>query len=113
MEEYKLYQKYTTDKNSKSDFKKNKEYIFIGMSKTPNYWFLYKSDSEVVTNLNLTLNLETFTHFGLDFFKIIKDLNLEKNVVNNKLHGFYAKTTLTNPNLKPILKDKLKNILNR
>ena len=111
MEEYKLYQKYTTDENSDSDFKNNEEYIFIGMSKTPNYWFLYKSNSKVVTNL--TLNLETFTHFGLDFFKIIKDLNLEKNIVNNELYGYYVKTTSTNPNLKPLLKDKLKNILNR
>jgi hypothetical protein len=110
MEEYKLYQKYTTDENSDLDFKKNKEYIFIGMSKTPNYWFLYKSNSEFV---NLNMSLKTFTHFGLDFFKIIKDLNLEKNVVNDELYGYDVKTTLTNPNLKPILKDKLKNILNR
>ena len=106
VKELKLYNKYKNINNP------DKEYIYIGIGNNGFYWFL---------NENEDYNL-LFTYLknnGFDPDKIIKDLNLETytNIVGIKyIKGynifFYSKYDIKTY-FKPILKDKINNILNR
>ena len=106
IKELKLYYKY---KNINIP---NTEYIFIGIDNKNYYWFIYKNeifdtpfsflnnydfDSEQIVN---ALNLET--SFDEDGEKCIKGYEWE----------IYSEENVET-NFKPILKDKLNNIINR
>ena len=107
IEQLKLYNKYI-------DIEDNIEYIYIGIGNNNYYCFLYKNE-------NHKQWFSTLNSYGFDSNEIVKELNLEIidiNVVNviKYIKGYslncFSKKEVENY-LKPILKDKLKNILNR
>ena len=106
IKELKLYSKY------KDINKPNIELIYIGNENDNYYWFLYKHN-------NGNSSFSILKRYGFDPDKIVKDLNL--GICFDK-YGFkyikeckyrYQSKKYIETNLKPILKDKLKNILNR
>jgi hypothetical protein len=105
-EELKFYNKY------KHINKPNKELIYIGVDNDGDYWFLYK-------NKDHNSSFSYLKHLGLNPEQIVKDLNLETVVYSSGdkyIKGCdYEYYSITNIKmyLKPILKDKLKNIINR
>ena len=106
VEELKLYNKYKHIDNPDIEF------IFIGIDDEGDYWFLYENK-----NYNILFSSLEFYNFDPD--KIVKDLNLEIGVYNSgekyiKDYGWeICSKHFVETNLKPILKDKLKNIINR
>ena len=106
IKELKLYNKYK-DKNYPEI-----ELIYIGIDNENDYWFLYK-------HKDYNLSLARLKLYGLDPDKIVKKLNLDIVIDVNGykcIEGYnvlwYKKEDIE-INFKPILKDKLKNILNR
>ena len=104
-EQLKLYNKYK-DKDYPTI-----EFIYIGVDTDGFYCFLYKTES------NISFASLEFYNFNPD--KIVKDLNLETfiNKNGNKFirdyeWDFYSKESIEE-SFKPILKDKINNILNR
>ena len=106
LEELKLYSKYKNINNP------NIEYIYIGIDKDDGYWFLYKYE-------NTKTYFSTLKRYGFDSDKIVNDLNLEIVVYssdNKYIKGYdwkYCTKQHIEKHFKPILKDKLKNIINR
>ena len=106
IKDLKLYDKYKKINNSDTG------YIFIGVDDENDYWFLFK-DKDYDSSFSLLKRL------GLNPDKIVKDLNLETCVYNSgdKYIKGYCFTFFSKNRveifLKPILKDKLNNILNR
>ena len=106
VEQLKLYNKYKHIDNP------NIEYIYVGIDNQNKYWFLYKSK-------DFNLWFSTLKDYGLDPDKIVKDLNLEIcfNEYGEKYIKGYYFTFCTKEEFeiyfKPILKDKLNNIINR
>ena len=103
-EQLKLYNKY------KNINYPTIEFIYIGITNN-HYIFLYKNE---IINLSFS-NLNVY---GLNPDKIAKDLNLEivKKYGNKYITCYYLLSyskEYIETNLKPILKDKLNNILNR
>ena len=98
-EELKLYQKYKY-----KDWEE--EYIYIGNSKKY-FYFLYKRK-------NLTLPREILSERNFDIQQTIKDLNLELNE-DGEIKDYYLNWFIVEEikNLKPSLKERLQNILNR
>ena len=90
----------------------NTEYIYIGIDKDDEYWFLYK-------NNNYNLSFSFLKDYILDPNKIVKELNLEigfysdgDKYIKDYDWQIYLKEHIE-IHFKPILKDKLKNIINR
>ena len=90
----------------------NKELIYIGVDNENDYWFLYKYE-------NTNAYFSTLKYNGFDTDKIAKELNLEifidrcdDKYFNGYYFGWYKKEYIE-INLKPILKNKLNNIINR
>ena len=88
------------------------EFIFIGVDNEEYYWFIYKNE-------NYSVYLPMLKYNGFDPEKIVEDLNIETyvDVDGNKFikeydYTFYSKEVIEQY-LKPILKDKLDNIINR
>jgi len=107
VEELKLYNKY------KDIEEPNRELIYIGNGNNKDYYcFLRKDENDYAYLLSLN-------HNGLNPDKIINDLNLETfiNEYGEKcIKGyswFFYKKERIEKYVKPILKDKLNNILNR
>ena len=106
VEELKLYNKYKDINNP------DIEYIYIGIDNENEYWFLYKEEK-------LDLPFLYLEDYGLDIDKIINDLNLEiyVNIYGDKYikeyDYFWYKKEKIEKYLKPHLKDKLDNIINR
>ena len=105
VEQLKLYNKYKHINNP------DKEFIYIGNDNDSDYWFLYKNSNH--------LSFSSLKDYGFNPSQIIKDLNLEIcfNEYGNKFikgyyYIFYSKVGVEEF-FKPILKDKLKNIINR
>ena len=104
-EQLKLYNKYK-DKNYPEI-----EYIYIGIdSDNEYYWFIYKDECD--------LFFHTLELYGFNPHKIVNDLNLEIININNfnYIKGYnweICPKHFVETNLKPILKDKLNNIINR
>ena len=102
----KLYNKYKDINNP------NTEYIYIGVDKNNNYLFLFK-DKDYDSSFSL------LKVYGLNPDKIVKDLNLETFIYGDGIKcikGYDWRCFSKEENekyLKPLLKDKLKNILNR
>ena len=90
----------------------NMEFIYIGIDSEDLYWFLIKDKNSNTSFLMLK-------GYGFDPDKIVKDLNLEIGVYSNddKYIKDYNWRLYSKKNIeihfKPILKDKLKNIINR
>jgi hypothetical protein len=90
----------------------NREYIYIGIDFTDDHCFLYKHEDFNILFLLLK-------DYGLDPDKIAKDLNLE--IFIDEFNYKYIKgcdfvsfsEEIVEIYFKPILKDKLKNIINR
>ena len=106
VEQLKLYNKY------KDIDKPDKEFIFIGIVNEDYYCFLYKYE-------NYNSLFSRLRRYILDPDKIVKDLNLETGVYsdgNKYIKGYdwicYSKENIE-IFLKPLLKDKINNILNR
>ena len=107
IKELKLYNKFKYINVS------NKEFIYIGNGDNNYfYWFIYKNN-----NYNISFSL--LKRYGFDPDKIVKELNLETgfDVYGNKyIKGycftFYSKQQIEKY-VKPLLKDKLNNIINR
>ena len=105
-EDLKLYNKY------KHINKPNKGLIYIGVDNDGDYWFLYK-------NKDHNSSFSYLKVYGLNPDKIVEDLNLETFIYGDGIKcikGYeYEYYSITNIKmyLKPILKDKLKNIINR
>ena len=104
-EQLKLYSKY---KDVRSP---NREYIYIGIDNEDFYCFLYKTESNI--------SFASLERYGLDPDKIVKDLNLEigfysdgDKYIKDYDWQIYLKEHIE-IHFKPILKDKLNNILNR
>jgi hypothetical protein len=102
-ENLKLYNKYKHINNQES--------IYIGIGNNGFYWFIYK-------NNNYNISFSILKRYGFDPEQIVKDLNLE--TYNNGYGGyikeyewFFFSKEYIETQLKPILKDKLNNILNR
>ena len=107
IEQLKLYYKY------KHIEKPKKELIYVGIDINHRYWFLFKRD-------NYQILFSDLKRLGLNPDKIIKNLNLETgfDVYGNKyIKGYWLRIYYTKDYIelyfKPILKYKLKNILNR
>ena len=88
------------------------ELIYVVIDNENYYTFLYK-------NQDFDISFSYLKDYGLDLDKIVKDLNIETfiNKNGNKLIKgydvfFYSKEYIKKY-LKLILKDKLKNIINR
>jgi hypothetical protein len=87
------------------------EYIYIGIGNNGFYWFLYE-------NNNYKISFSLLKCYGFDPDKITKDLNLETYVneygeyIKEYSFIYYSKQQIEKY-FKPILKDKLYNILNR
>ena len=106
VEELKLYNKYKNTERS------NTEYIYIGVNNDGFYCFLYKNENSIIS-------YSLLDYYGFDPNKIIKNLNLETGFYadgNKYITGydldFFTKQSVEKY-FKPILKDKLNNILNR
>jgi hypothetical protein len=105
VEQLKLYNKY------KEINEPDRELIYIGNGNKDYYCFLYKDENDYTYLLSLN-------YYGLNPDKIINDLNLE--IINEYgekcIKGyswFFYKKEYIEKYVKPILKDKLNNILNR
>jgi hypothetical protein len=104
----KLYNKYKDINNP------NTEFIYIGIDNEGDYWFLYKTE-----NANANTYFAKLKYNGLDPDKIVKELNLETFIYGDSfkfIKGYdytYCSKEYIEINLKPLLKDKLNNILNR
>ena len=108
IEQLKLYNKY---KNININ-NPNIEYIYIGFDKQNSYCFLYKIEDY---NLSFTF----LKHYGFEPDKIVKELNLEifynkygDKYIKGYCYNWYKKEKIEKY-LKPYLKDKINNILNR
>jgi hypothetical protein len=106
IEELKLYGKY------KSMEFPDKELIYIGIDNANEYWFLFKEKNNSVL-------LSDLENYGFNPNKIINDLNLETHTnkfgfkyIKGYVDCFYSKKH-AEKYLKPFLKDKLNNIINR
>ena len=104
VEDLKLYNKY------KNIYFSTIEFIYIGIDNKNKYWFLYKNEDCI-------LKFSTLKRFDPD--KIVKDLKLKtyidiygKKYIEGYGYTFYSKKHIKQY-FKPILKDKLKNIINR
>jgi hypothetical protein len=104
--ELKLYGKYKHINNP------DKEFIYIGNDNDSDYWFLYKNENSIIS-------FSSLKDYGFNPSQIIKDLNLEiiidgsgNKYIKEYKYIFYSKQQIE-INLKPLLKDKLKNIINR
>jgi hypothetical protein len=103
VEELKLYNKY------ESIFNPSKKLIYIGIY-NDKYIFLYKN--------TLSISFNNLKRAGFDPEQIVKDLNLQTEVSKGKsfIKGYfwvnYSKEQIESF-FKPMLKDKLKNIINR
>jgi hypothetical protein len=110
-EELKLYGKYKNTNIYKNTSFPDIEHIFIGTDKHNWYWFLFKENKDT--------KLSRLKYVGLDPDKIVKDLNLETFINENGeecIKGYYRCCVGENYlelYFKPILKDKLKNIIKR
>ena len=83
------------------------EYIYIGEKNKNNLYFLYKDE-------NCYTRKQFFINRNLNFDQIVKDLNLELNKngdIKNYDWACFGEEQLED--FRPILKDKLKNLLNR
>ena len=100
-EQLKLYQIYKY-KNWKEQL------IYIGIDTVNDYIFLYKNERYV-------LSKQFFTNKNLNFDQIVKDLNIELNANGNMVKNYnWCPFNINDLQyLKPIVKDKLKNIINR
>ena len=98
IEELKLYNKYRDIDYS------NREYIYIGIDeRDKSYVFLIENDYSINNLYYLCDN------WGLDYNEIINNIPKNKNYDRKY---FYSKEEIEKY-LKPILKDKINNILNR
>jgi hypothetical protein len=102
----KLYNKYKYINNP------DKELIYIGIDDEGDYWFLFKGKNHKVPFYLLK-------KYGFDPDTIVEDLNLEifidrsdDKYFNGYYFGWYKKEDIE-IYFKPILKDKLNNIINR
>ena len=104
-EELKLYNKYKHINDS------NTEFIYIGNDNENYYWFLYKNEDH-------NLWFSTLNSYGFDPNQIVEELNLEIIDINDikyikgYIWNIFSKKEVENY-LKPNLKDKLNNIINR
>ena len=105
-QDLKLYNKYKHINNSDTG------YIFIGVDDENDYWFLYKDQ-------DFDISFYYLKDYGLDPDKIVNNLNLETFIdedgykyIKGYNYVFYTKDYIEEF-FKPILKDKINNILNR
>ena len=105
VEDLKLYNKY------KDIREPNRILIYIGIDHEDDYIFLYKNENVEITCLTLKL-------LGFNPDKIAEDLNLE--IIDGSGNKYIKKIIWTHHTkksieqyVKPLLKDKLKNIINR
>ena len=110
IEQLRLYNKYKDIDETNDIDEKNIEYIYIGID--CDYFFLYKNENSIIS-------YSLLDYYGFDPNKIIKNLNLETGFYadgNKYITGydldFFTKQSVEKY-FKPILKDKLNNILNR
>ena len=107
-EQLKLYNKYKNINNPN-----NTQFIYIGIDNNNYYCFLIKDEKG-----NNRLSFFYLINHGFNPHKIINNLNLEivKKYGNKYITCYYLLSyskEYIETNLKPILKDKLNNILNR
>jgi hypothetical protein len=88
------------------------EFIYIGIDDDFEHWFLFNTEIYPILISHLKL-------YGFDPDKIVNDLNLEtfinkdgEKCIKGYSWEIYSKED-TEKYFKPILKDKLKNIINR
>ena len=106
-EELKLYNKY---KNINIP---DRELIYIGIdNEDGDFWFLFKHKEQ-------DISFSTLKQFVFNPEQIVKDLNLETYIEHNGdkcIKGYYCTwfaKEYVEKNFKPILKDKLNNLINR
>ena len=111
VKQLKLYNKYKDIGDTP-----NKEFIYIGVDNENDYCFLFKNKDN---HGDIDAPISTLNHYGFDPNKITKNLNLEIDIDNDGykyIKGYdiiwYEKEEIEKY-LKPILKDKLNNIINR
>jgi hypothetical protein len=104
VEQLKLYNKYKHINNP------DREFIYIGNDNDGDYWFLFKNSNH--------LSFSSLKDYGFNPSQIVKDLNLEiinrygEKCIKGYSWEIYSKKDIEKY-FKPILKDKLKNIINR
>jgi hypothetical protein len=115
VKQLKLYNKYKDIGDTP-----NKEFIYVGVDNENDYCFLFKNKDNH-GDIDIDTAISTLNHYGLDPDKIVNDLNLETFIkYDNDLYKYikgydilFCKKEYIENYLKPILKDKLNNIINR